>query len=132
TPDAPPGSERYPTPSHLLVRPQLGAQLGAGKELSQRVRRAQAGEAFCEPGTGPDARPVGDVRFQRGRCVALGPSQEPHRLEERDPTAASCALRLLPMCEDLLELVPIDLHPASANQREPMVLRRQCPPFLLA
>src|SRR2546422_10629333 len=60
------------------------------------------------------------------------PSQEPHRLEQRDPTAASCALRLLPVREDLFELVPIDLHPASANQREPMVLRRQRPPFPLA
>src|SRR2546422_3112928 len=60
------------------------------------------------------------------------PSQEPHRLEQRDPTAASCALRLLPVREDLFELVPIDLHPASANQREPMVLRRERPPFLLA
>ena len=120
-PQAEAREEPEPADPDLLVRaerrPERRARVGRG----QRLGLAQALERRREPlprdHPGPVVPALG--RGRRGSVVDGRPGEEAHRLPEGE-TRAGGALRLLPVGEDLAQLLPVELHPLPAHEDEPV------------
>ena len=112
--------EPEPADPDRLVRPEHGPE-GLGIRRGQPLRRAQVREGRREPLPGDHPGPVAPALRGRGRLSRFDrrPGQEAHRLPEGEALARG-APRALPVSEDLTELFPIELHPPSAHEREPV------------